>query len=285
MQKTIKINTTMIKTFETQVSTQEPAIIISAKQTPENTSIDTSEAFSITIELPTTIGDQSPKEASTKLEENESLTKCATLTVVQEDLTAISYYENEDQVFPKNIKINSLFSSTEEIQTHCHREPSNIKDTTYSPTNTTLKCLALCFTITTASSAVNFRPSCIKKQFNNLLSNTPIKSILPKYWEQFKKFEKNLTALKGHYCIQRFSDPLNHPRPNSTSPTISNSRFLTKFSPFSSYFQTQFTITNMFISTSDSTAIKERRFIHGYLTHHGKEIHPRTIDQCIYCFK
>ncbi|KAK4005908.1 hypothetical protein OUZ56_011029 [Daphnia magna] len=301
MQKTIKINTTMIKTFETQVSTQEPAIIISAKQTPENTSIGTSEAFSITIELPTMIGDQSPKEASTKLEENESLTKCATLTVVQEDLTAISYYENEDQVFPKNIKINSLFSSTEEIQTHCHREPSNIKDTTYSPTNTTLKCLALCFTITTASSAVNFRPSCIKKQFNNLLSNTPIKSILPKYWEQFKKFEKNLTALKA---IQRSIKPpkaqckdekyhLSPPylyaysklKIKSTSPTISNSRFLTKFSPFSSYFQTQFTITNMFISTSDSTAIKERRFIHGYLTHHGKEIHPRTIDQCIYCFK
>ncbi len=200
--------------FETQVPTQEPAIIISAKQTPDNTSIGTSEAFSITIELPTMIGDQSSNEASTKLEENESLTKCTTLTVVQEDLTAISYYQNEDQVFPKNIKINSLFSSTEEIQTHCHREPSNIKDTTYSPTNTTLKCSALCITRTTASSAVNFRPSCIKKKFNNLLSNTPIKSILPKYWEQFKKFEKNLTALKGHYCIQRFSDPLNHPRPN-----------------------------------------------------------------------
>ncbi|KAK4006103.1 hypothetical protein OUZ56_011258 [Daphnia magna] len=115
MQKTIKINTTMLKTVWNEkitrqlkkfgkilrdistIPTQEPAIIISAKQTPENTSIGTSQAFSITIELPTMIGDQSSNEASTKLEENESLTKCTTLTVVQEDLTAISYYQNDEE--------------------------------------------------------------------------------------------------------------------------------------------------------------------------------------------
>ncbi|KAK4013669.1 hypothetical protein OUZ56_026221 [Daphnia magna] len=144
MQKTIKINTTMLKTvwnekitrqlkkfgkilrdistrkFETQVPTQEPAIIISAKQTPDNTSKGTSEAFSITIELPTMIGDQSSNGASKKLEENESLTKCTTLTVVQKDLTAISYYQNENQVFPKNIKINSV---TWSMTTLCDPSP------------------------------------------------------------------------------------------------------------------------------------------------------------------
>lgn len=119
--------------FETQVPAQEPAIIIGAKQTPENTSIGTSEPFSINTELPTSVGDQSSNEASKKLEENESL------TIDQEDSIAISNYQNEDHVFSNNIQINGLFSSTEEIQTLCNRERSNIKDCISSPRNTTLK--------------------------------------------------------------------------------------------------------------------------------------------------